>query len=197
MTIFILPYKSQLAMFKKRINFSRIALIVFYSSMSFFFFACLGYKNPNKDSHAEKVMESNEIEGEIPVRYTHIDSIYVPIYSDIYSRRKDLHFLLTATLSIRNTSYSDTLLISTIDYFDTQGELVRNYLDKTIFLKPMASIDYVMDEDDDNGGTGTSFIVILHAQSNTVRPVIQSVMISTHGQQGIAFTTEGVSISKR
>ena len=184
-------------MFKKRTNLPRIALIVFYFSMSFFFFACLADKNSNKVSQAEKVIESNEIEGEIPVRYAHIDSVYVPIYSDIYSRRKDLHFLLTATLSLRNTSYSDTLLISAIDYFDTQGELVRNYLDKTIFLKPMASIDYVIDEDDDTGGTGANFIVILHAQSNTVKPVIQSVMISTNGQQGIAFTTEGISISKK
>jgi hypothetical protein len=165
--------------------------------MSLFFLACLGEKNPNKDSHAEKVIESNEIEGEMPVRYTHIDSIYVPIYSDIYSRSKDVHFLLTATLSIRNTSYSDTLLISTIDYFDTQGELVRNYLDKTIFIKPMASMDYVIDEDDDTGGTGANFIVIFHTQSNNVKPVIQSVMISTNGQQGIAFTTEGISISKK
>ena len=165
--------------------------------MSLFFFACLGDRNPNKDSRAEKVIENNEIKGEIPIKYAHIDSVYVPIYSDIYSRSKDVHFLLTATLSIRNTSYSDTLLISTIDYFDTQGELVRNYLDKTIFIKPMASIDYVINQDDDTGGTGANFIVILHTQSNTVRPVIQSVMISTNGQQGIAFTTEGISISKK
>jgi hypothetical protein len=184
-------------MFKKRTNIPRIALIVFYSGMSIFFFACLADKNPNKGSHAEEVIENNENIGEIPKRYAHIDSVYVPIYSDIYSRSKDVHFLLTATLSIRNTSYSDSLLISTIDYFDTQGELVRNYLDKTILIKPMASIDYVINQDDDTGGTGANFIVILHTQSATVRPVIQSVMISTNGQQGIAFTTEGISISKK
>lgn len=168
-----------------------------YPYMSFFFFACLGDKNPNKDTYGQKVIQSNEIEGQIPLTYTHIDSIYVPIYSDIYSRSKDSRFLLTATLSIRNTSYTDTLLISTIDYFDTQGELVRNYLDKTIFLKPMASIDYVIDEDDDTGGIGANFIVVLHNQSERVRPVIQAIMISTNGQQGIAFTTEGISISKK
>lgn len=184
-------------MLKERINFSRTGLIVLYPCLSFFFFACLGDKNPNKDTYAQNVIENNEIEGEIPLSYTHIDSLYVPVYSDIYSRRKDLRFLLTATLSIRNTSYTDTLLISTIDYFDTQGALVRSYLDKTIFLKPMASIDYVIDEDDDTGGTGANFIVVLNAQSDKVRPVIQSIMISTNGQQGIAFTTDGISISKK
>ena len=182
-------------MFEKEINLSRIGLVTFYLCISSLLFACLGDKDPNKNTYAETVIENNEIEGEIPLRYTHIDSVYVPIYSDIYSRRKDLRFLLTATLSIRNTSYTDTLLISTIDYFDTQGDLVRNYLEKTIFLKPMASIDYVINEDDDTGGTGANFIVVLHTRSDKVKPVIQAIMISTNGQQGIAFTTDGISIS--
>lgn len=184
-------------MFKKRINISRIGVIVLHAYILFFLFACLEDKNPNKDSYSQEVILSNEIEGKIPVKYAHVDSVYVPIYSDIYSRSKDSRFLLTATLSIRNTSYNDTLLISTIDYFDTQGELVRNYLDKTIYLKPMASIDYVIDEDDDTGGIGANFIVVLHTETEKVKPVIQAIMISTNGQQGIAFTTDGISISKK
>ena len=59
----------------------------------------------------------------------------------------------------------------------------------------MASIDYVINEDDDTGGTGANFIVVLHTRSDKVKPVIQAIMISTNGQQGIAFTTDGISIS--
>ncbi len=32
------------------------------------------------------------------------DTVYIPIYSSIYSKTKDVQFNLTATLSIRNTS---------------------------------------------------------------------------------------------
>lgn len=161
----------------------------------FWLSSCGFEKNPNKNTFSQKVINNNQIDGEIPSSYSYVDSVYVPIYSDIYSKSKDLRFLLTATLSIRNTSYTDTLVVSTIDYFDTTGELVKKYIETPIFLKPMASIDYVIDEEDDSGGSGANFIVIWTSQSQNVTPVIQSVMLSTNGQQGIAFTTEGVSIS--
>ena len=60
----------------------------------------------------------------------------------------------------------------------------------------MASIDYVIDEEDRSGGSGANFIVIWSAKIALINPVIQAVMISTNGRQGVAFTTEGVSIRK-
>ncbi len=153
-------------------------------------------KDPNENTYSEKVLETQEIKGVLPTELAVVDSVYVPIYSDIYSRSKDTCFLLTATLSIRNTSFTDTLIIKTIDYYDTQGDLVNEYLNEPIFLAPMASIDYVIDEEDESGGSGANFIVVWASEAQQVKPVIQAVMIATNGQQGVAFTTEGVSISK-
>ncbi|MFY0600101.1 MAG: DUF3124 domain-containing protein [Cyclobacteriaceae bacterium] len=152
--------------------------------------------NPNRNTYSEKVLKQNEVGEQMPLNHEYIDSVYVPVYSDIYSRSKKTHFLLTVTLSIRNTSYTDTLIIRTIDYFNTQGDLVKEYLDEPIYLNPMASIDYVIDEKDDSGGSGANFIVVWSAKNAKVNPIIQAVMISTNGQQGVAFTTEGVSILK-
>jgi hypothetical protein len=125
------------------------------------------------------------------------DTIYVPIYSEIYSGTKKTLFDLTATLSIRNTSMTDTIFISTIDYYNTTGELVRNYLKSNISLKPLETIDYVIEEKDKTGGTGSNFIIIWSAKCVNLHPVFQGVMISTHGQQGISYLTNGISISKR
>jgi len=120
--------------------------------------------------------------------------VYVPIYSDIYSETKNVKFDLTATLSIRNTSLTDSLYIGKIDYYDSDGQLVRQYLDHTFRLSPMQSIEYVIEEDDNVGGTGANFMVEWGAKSKDLTPVFQGVMISTHGQQGISFLTEGIPV---
>lgn len=124
------------------------------------------------------------------------DTVYIPVYSDIYSEHRLASTLLTATLSIRSTSLRDTTYIHSIDYYDTQGKLVRNYIDRTLILGPMQSIDYVIDRDDTSGGTGANFLVTWGAGLDT-KPLFQAVMIGTSGQHGLSFITEGVSTSKR
>jgi len=125
------------------------------------------------------------------------DTVYVPIYSDIYTTTIHHRFNLTATLSIRNTSLDHAMYIDHIDYYDSHGELVREYVDSMLILRPMSSIEFVIEEDDTAGGTGANFIVDWCAESTHVYPVLQGVMISTHGQQGISFITDGVSIKRR
>lgn len=53
--------------------------------------------------------------------------VYVPVYSEIYHISGERRFLLTATVSARNTSLKDTLYIRTADYYDSQGALQRHY----------------------------------------------------------------------
>lgn len=122
--------------------------------------------------------------------------VYVPIYSDIYSRTRNFKVLLAATLSIRNTSKSDTLYLKNVDYYDSAGHLVRNYLEKPIYLHPLETIDYVIDEADEAGGSGANFLLTWGAQKQ-LNPVIQAVMLGSIGQQGITFTTDGVVVDEK
>ncbi|MDB4293256.1 DUF3124 domain-containing protein [Maribacter sp.] len=120
--------------------------------------------------------------------------VYVPIYSDIYSQTKDVRFQLTATLSIRNISPTDTLFINTVNYHNTVGDKVRSYVTQPIFLKPLETLDYVIEQEDTEGGTGANFIIDWAAKKE-LKPLFQAVMIGVVGQQGFAFTTEGIAIS--
>ena len=43
--------------------------------------------------------------------------VYVPVYSHIYHHRDDA-FLLTATLSVRNTDLTDSLTLTAVRYYD-------------------------------------------------------------------------------
>lgn len=124
----------------------------------------------------------------------HSQKVYVPVYSDIYHSSDARRFLLTATLSVRNTSLRDTMYVSEVDYYDSQGNLTRNYLKQTIFLHPLESVEFVVEYKEDKGGAGANFIVHWGTDSPVLKPVIQAVMIGTASQQGISFVTEGVVI---
>lgn len=122
--------------------------------------------------------------------------VYVPIYSDIYSRTRNYKVFLAATLSIRNTSKNDTIYLQNVDYYDSAGHLVRNYLEKPIYLHPLETVDYVIDEADEAGGSGANFLLTWGAKKQ-LHPVIQAVMLGSIGQQGITFTTDGVVVEEK
>lgn len=164
--------------------------------LTILFFAACEKPSQNLNQAGEDLLTSHQIFVDKP-NLAYEDTVYVSIYSDIYSETKDVRFLLTATLSIRNTSLTDSIYINDINYYDTNGELVQQFIEKTVLLKPLQSIDYVIEENDTKGGTGANFMVNWGGNSDQLHPIFQGVMISTNGQQGIAFTTEGVSVSRR
>lgn len=168
-------------------------LFLFFSFL--ILFGCTN-QNPNLNEEGEDILQAKETY--FPdAKLSYHDTVYVPVYSDIYSKSVYEKFLLTATLSIRNTSLTDSIFINDVDYFDTDGNKVRNYLSgKQLLLRPMQSIDYVIEEDDEIGGSGANFIINWGATSDQLKPIFQGVMISTNGQRGISFLTDGVSIKR-
>ena len=85
--------------------------------------------------------------------------IYVPAYSHIYSGDKERPFLLTVTLSIRNIDPNHQINITRVDYYETQGKLIKKYNEKPSVLGPLESMRYVVPEKDKSGGSGAYFIV--------------------------------------
>lgn len=156
------------------------------------FCSCERPNSLNPTTEVETVPKYLNTQFDFPIE----EDVYIPIYSDIYSRTRNYKVLLAATLSIRNTSRQDSLFIKEVDYYDSAGNFVRNYLKKPIYLNPMETIDFVIDEDDDTGGSGANFMVTWGAKKQ-IHPLFQAVMLGSVGQQGITFTTEGVTVSKK
>ncbi len=119
-------------------------------------------------------------------------SSYLSVYSEIYSYTAAKTFPLTITVSIRNTSLKDSIFISKAEYYNTHGELIRSYLSNSIFVKPMESIEVVIDEKDEYGGTGANFYFEWATKNPKLEPHFEAIMISTSGQQGMSFTTQGI-----
>ncbi len=53
----------------------------------------------------------------------------------------------------------------------------------------------LIDEIDKEGGTGANFIFEWTIKRKSNEPIFESVMISTSGQQGLSFTTQGIRIN--
>jgi hypothetical protein len=124
-------------------------------------------------------------------------TIYVPIYSHIYIRDKGHALNLAATLSIRNTDKGNPIRITSAQYFNTEGKLIKEYAASPLIVAPMASAEIIIAESDTRGGSGASFIVEWNSDFHVMDPVVEAVMISAAGQQGISFISMGRVIKDR
>lgn len=118
-------------------------------------------------------------------------TIYVPVYSHIYSGDRERPVYLAATVSIRNTDPKHTIRLLTVDYFNSEGKLVRRYLDNPVRLGPLASTRYIVGESDKAGGSGANFIIGWESAEPVSPPITEGIMISTASQLGISFTSRG------
>lgn len=129
----------------------------------------------------------------------HLDSLefgrtYLSIYSQVYSHSEHTTHNLTSMASLRNTSPTDTIYLLRADYFDTKGTLLRTYFDKTVYLSPLETVEIIIDEIDEKGGTGSNFIIDWKIPQTASEPLFEGIMNSTMGQQGLSFTTQGKRI---
>ena len=124
-------------------------------------------------------------------------TVYVPAYSHIYDRSTGRTIDLTTTLSIRNTDPDRPITLTWVRYYDNDGALVRSYVGNSVTLAPMASTAYVVEEGDRRGGVGANFLLEWTAAGPVTEPLIETVMISTAGGQGISFTSRGQTLMRQ
>lgn len=116
--------------------------------------------------------------------------VYVPAYSHIYHGDGKPH-LLTITLSVRNTSLDDAIMVKSIRYFDTRGKLVKSYLDKPVRLPSLGTTEVIVEREDASGGSGANFLVQWYSNQPVTEPIVEAVMIDTEREQGISFARRG------
>jgi len=123
-------------------------------------------------------------------------TLYVSVYSNIYSSPKKIPFNLAAILSIRNTDIHNPVQIISADYYDTKGRLIRKYYTRPVTLAPLESTYIYVPEEDVVGGIGANFIVKWSAAKEINVPIIECVMIGMKGGQGISFVSPGQVIKE-
>jgi len=124
------------------------------------------------------------------------ETVYVPVYSNVFSAPKQVPFYLAAILSIRNTDMANSLTVQSADYFDTKGKLLKRYYEKPVTLAPLETVYIYIPEDDVAGGVGANFIVKWKTSQEVNMPIVECVMIGTKSGQGISFVSPGQVIKE-
>ncbi|MEM7139010.1 MAG: DUF3124 domain-containing protein [Myxococcota bacterium] len=123
-------------------------------------------------------------------------SVYVPVYSHIYYDG-GRPYALEATLSIRNIDTEDPVYLSSVAYYDTQGNLSKALLDELIALKPLQTVEFLVERKDASGGSGANFVIEWGAASKqTAAPFIEAVMVGRSGTNAISFVSPGRTIDR-
>jgi hypothetical protein len=118
-------------------------------------------------------------------------SVYVPVYSSVSISQGRVRADFSATLSIHNVSRDKPLVLRQIAYFDTSGKLVQAYLDKPVALKPFATVEIFIPQNDVRGGTGANFVVDWGADGPIAEPIVEALMLGGIGNAQYAFISQG------
>jgi hypothetical protein len=121
------------------------------------------------------------------IKLNYHETDYLPVYSDIYQQDGTQRCPITITVSIRNTSLIDSAYIQSSAYYDSSGDLLLSYIDSTILLTPLESIEFVVEEKEKDGGAGANFIVEWAATKYSDQILIQAIMVNTYN--GFSFQT--------
>lgn len=118
-------------------------------------------------------------------------TVYVSVHSVILTGPKASPFALDATLIVRNTDMSRSLTLDAVDFYDTEGKLVRSYLDKPLALAPLETKHFYSHQKGTGGGIGENFIVRWRSEVLMNAPIVECLMIGTRSGQGISFLSPG------
>ena len=122
--------------------------------------------------------------------------VFVPAYSEIISVSGP-PLQLSATLAIHNADLDNTIIVRSVRYYNTDGDLVREFVDSPTELKPLATTGFVIRADESEGGWGANFLVEWGAESPVYEPVIEAIMVSSRGTEGVSFISEGRVVSEQ
>ena len=117
-------------------------------------------------------------------------TVFVPAYSEVYYTGNNT-MKLAVTLTVHNTDFTYPIIVTSVRYYNAKGTMVREYLEKPHRLGPMATADFFVKSGEQSGGIGANFIVEWVSEHPAYEPVVETLMLSNTGTQGLSFTGAG------
>lgn len=123
--------------------------------------------------------------------------VYVPAYSNLYYERDVRKTYFTVILSLRNISFTDSIYFDRIEYYDSEGKLLREFSEKVLVLRPMESFEHIIESTDKKGGPGANFYISYSSKTDLKNPpFIEAVMLGNIDGYGFSFSSPGIEINK-
>lgn len=123
--------------------------------------------------------------------------VFVPAYSRVTLPSSGSFRNMVVTLAIHNTDLENDIIIRSVRYYDTVGELVREFVESPVRLGAMASTGFIVSGADADTGWGTNFLVEWGAEQPVYEPVIEALIYPNAGAEGGSFLSPGRIISEQ
>lgn len=121
---------------------------------------------------------------------------FVPLHSTLIGQGGVTRLNFSGALSIHNSSATNVLAVERIDYRSGAGEVVETYVSEPIYLKPYASMQVAIAQDDVRAGVGASFTVDWSAPAGADEPVVEAAMASFVGTHSYSFLSPGRRVAR-
>lgn len=117
-------------------------------------------------------------------------TIYIPSYANIISGNQRI--ILRANLIIHNADPSRPIEIVRLDHYNTNGQLVENYLQQPLKLPPLGATRVIVKAPrPGDEGAGANFIVQWRAAEKVTEPLVECVMVGAAGTHSYSFSSHG------
>jgi len=127
--------------------------------------------------------------------------LYLPIYSVIQYGDLDRsgaarELPVSSLVSIHNTDLDKPIRLLAARYYATDGKFLRNFVPAPRVLKPMETVEFLVERRDVVGGSGANFVIQWEAAVPVSPPLVQALHVELQTNRAIVFTTDAVLIPR-
>lgn len=138
---------------------------------------------------------------EEPARSTG-QTLYLPIYSHLYhgdldKAGKPRETLVSTHVSLRNTDPRQAVKITSARYYDTQGQLVREFLTAPQTVPPLGTHELYVPRTDVTGGSGANFLITWTADVPVNPLLVEALHADIREARTLVFMTTARPIRAR
>ena len=122
--------------------------------------------------------------------------LYMPVYSNMPQYVDSQKFDLSAFVAVHNTDFNYRIRLQKVQYFDTKGKLVHDFLNGTTKeLSPLESVDFYIPHSDQSGN-GANFLIEWKSDSLVTEPLVESITMNLTGLNTIGVLSQGKVIKE-
>jgi hypothetical protein len=127
--------------------------------------------------------------------------LYLPIYAFIQYGDRDKsgtarELPVSSLVSIHNTDLDRPIRLLAARYYGTDGRFLRDFLPTPRALKPMETVEFLVERRDVVGGSGANFVIQWESAVPVSPPLVQALHVEVQTNRAIVFTTDAVLIPR-
>jgi hypothetical protein len=125
-------------------------------------------------------------------------TIFVPAYRSfyqIYGSTRD-SYALTSTAFLHNIDPKQSIEVLSIEFFDSEGKLIKNLLEAPLLIKPRNSKEITIQPRTQPEDCAAHLSVHWKSSHPANTPLVEVLMVGQVLNRGISFLTQGYEVKK-